>query len=333
MQHILKLLIFFCLTLIATAENQTVSAEAEQLKPLVDAIDNGGLDSVNYYLDNGGKWPRITTDSYASKNEITEQNELVKLSDRLVRLLRDRAEAESSTEINTLEAEAKLFFSLGEKLWGAGGYRNLVVSLLCSELASYRCGKIVILSRGKRMGPERPAIFKVLNSRDMLTLFTSVIPEHNVLSESGFYESLVDESVTGETWLEMLAALRKVELGGTTVGEKFNDSVSFRFDFLGTIVAEENISSLVFHQGWAQVIHESMLPALAMYLRNGGSIETLLNEPVNATKFKEVMEDGIYRFSKTPVMTGRLNGDQLAGLVEGIQSSEGVTEMLFGFKQ
>lgn len=36
------------------------------------------------------------------------------------------------------------------------------------------------------------------------------------------------------------------------------------------------------------MIHESMLPALAMDLKNGGSVETLVKESANATKFEEV---------------------------------------------
>ena len=333
MKPIIKSLIFFSFSIFATAEELSASSDAVPLKPLIEALDKGGLASVSSYLDDGGKWPRITTDSFATKNKITNQKELVALSDRLVSLLRDRAGTELSSEIESLESEAKLFFDLGEKLWKAGGYRNLVVSLLCIDLAAHRCGKIVIVSRGEKRGPQRPEIFKVLSSVDMLNLFIAMIPEHAALSDSGLGQLLVDKPVTGETWLEMIAELRKIELSGSTLGKKFDDAVALRINFLGTIISKENVSALVFHYGSVQVMHESMLPALAMYLKNGGSLEILLREPANAAKFREVMKNRVYQFSSTPVMSGVVDGDQIAGFVETIQSSKRVSDRLFGIQK
>lgn len=333
MKPIIKSIIFLSLTFFAAAEEQSASADAVPLKPLIEAMDQGGLANVNSYLDEGGKWPRITTDSFATKNKITNQKELVNLSDRLVGLLRDRAEAEPSSEIEALESEVKLFFALGEKLWKADGYRNRVVSLLCCDLASHRCGKMVIVSRGEKLVPQRPDVFKVPKSVDMLNLFLAMIPEHTDLSESGLDKLLVDTPVTGDTWLEMIAALRNIELGGSTVAKKFEDAAALRANFLGKIVPKEDLSSLVFQYGSMQMMHESMLPALAMYLKNGGSLKILLKEPANATKYEEIMKNGIYRFSMTPLMSGNVNGSSLAIFVETIQSPERLSQRLFGIKK
>lgn len=333
MKTIIKSLIFLSLTVIATAEEQSASVDEVPLKPLVEALDKGGLANLNSYLDEGGKWPRITTDSYATKNKITSQKELVALTDRLVGLLRDRAKAEPSSEIEALESEAKLFFALGEKLWKADGYRNRVVSLLFCDLASHRSGKIVVVSRGEKLGPQRPDVFKVPKSVDMLNLFVTMIPEHTDLSESGLDKLLVDTPVKGETWLEMIAALRKIELEGSTVSKRFEDAVALRANFLGKIISREDLSSVVIHYGSLQMMHESMLPALAMYLKNGGSLEILLKEPANATKFEEIMKNGIYRFSMIPLMSGNINGSSLAVLVETIQSPERLSQRLFGIKK
>jgi hypothetical protein len=333
MKTIIKSLIFLSLSFLATAEEQSASADALQLKPLVEALDKGGLVNLNSYLDEGGKWPRITTDSFATKNKITNQKELVALSDHLVGLLRDRVEAKPSSEIKALESEAKLLFALSEKLWKADGYRNRIVSLLCCDLASHRCGNIIIVSRGEKVGPQRPDVFKVRNSVDMLNLFIAMIPEHKDLSGSGFDKVLVDTPVKGETWLEMIAALRKIELGESTVGKKFNETVALPFSFLGTNLSKENIGALVFDYGWEQVMYESMLPALAMYLKNGGSLDILLKEPTNAKKFEDIMKNGIYRFSLRPVMSGIVDGDQVAGLVETVQNPERLSQRLFGIKK
>lgn len=300
------------------------------LQPLIVAMDEGGLEGVVSFLDKGGKWPRITTDSFASKNEIANQKDLVGLSDRLLHMLRDRAAAESPTGIGALEKDAGMLFSLGGRLWESDGYRNRAMALVCSEFASYRCAQIILLSKGENMGPARPGIFKVRSSKDMLALFVSLIPENAQLADSGLGKNLVQEPVAGETWIEMLAALRKIELGEGTVGVRFDESVTLGMALTGRIVSSENISALVFHQGWAQVIHESMLPALAMYLKNDGSLETLLSEPTNAKKFKDVMKDGFYRFSEAPVMNGRVGEGELSGLVAGIQSPNGIFLRLFG---
>ncbi len=333
MKPVLNSLIFLSFTFFAVAEEQSASAVVSPLKPLIEAIEKGGLAGVNSYLEAGGKWPRITTDSFATKNKIINQKELVALSDRLVSLLRDRSEAEPSSEIEVLESEAKLLFALSEKFWKADGYRNRVLSLICCDLASHRCGKIVVVSRGEKLGPQRPDVFKVPNAVDMLSLFVAMIPENTDLSESGLDKLLVDTPARGNTWLEIIAAIRKIELEETTVGKKFNEAVSLRFDFLGKIISREDLSSLIFHYGSVQVMHESLLPALAMYLKNGGSLEILLKEPANETKFREVMKNGVYRFSITPVMSGVVDGDQIAGLVETIQSPERLSQRLFGIKK
>jgi hypothetical protein len=267
----------------------------------------------------------------AAKEGITRQGELVALSDRLLRALRERAKAEVPVEIKALESDAGLLFSLGEKLWKADGYRNRATALLCCEFASYRCGQIVILTKGQKRGPACPSVFIVRNPGDMLTLFVWGIPEIAPLAGSGLKEKLEKEPVTGNTWLEMLVALRKIELDGSTVGKRFNDEiVAFRGSAIGAIIAREDLSSLVMHQGWAYVTQDAMLPALAMYLRNNGSLEQLRNEPTNATKFEAVMKDGVYRFSTKPVMRGMVNGDHLAIFVEALQNPGGISKRLFG---
>ena len=333
MKTFLKSLLFLSCTFFAVAEEQPASADTVPLKPLIEAMEKGGLASLSAYLNGGGKWPRITTDSFAIRNKISNQKELVDLSDRLVSLLRDRAGAESSADIKILESEAKLLFALSEKFWKADGYKNRVASLLCSELASLRCGKIVILSSGENMGPKRSEIFKIHNSADMLKLFVTMIPENDDLSNSGLSEALAANPVNEETWLEIIAALRKIELDETTVGEKFDESVKLGVACLGMIISKENISSLVLHYGWSQLNHEEVLPALAMYLKNGGSLETLMKEPANATKFRAVMKNGTFQFSMTPVMSGIIDGDLVSLYVESIQSPQEITRRLFGIQK
>jgi len=165
----------------------------------------------------------------------------------------------------------------------------------------------------------------------MLALFVSEIPEIAQLANSGLKEKLEKEPVTGESWIEMLVSIREIELEGSTVGERFNNEiVALRGTPIGTIISHEDLCSLVFHHGWAYVIHTSMLPALAKYLRNGGSLDTLKNEPANATKFKDVMKDAMFRFSTKPVMRGKVGGDQLSSLVEDLHKPGGIWKRLFG---
>jgi hypothetical protein len=333
MKTFFKSLLFLSGTFFAAAEEQSANTEAVPLKPLIQAMEMGGLARVNAYLDEGGKWPRITTDSFAIRNKITNQDALVDLSDRLVSLITERSEAELSSEIGVLESEAKLLFALSDKLWKSDGYRNRVASLLCGELANFRCGKIIILSRGEKMGPKRSEILKIYNSGDMLNLFVTMIPENADLSNSGLSEALVANPVKEETWLEIIAALRKIELAGSTVGEKFDESVKLGVKCLGTIISKENISSLVLHYGWSQLNHEQVLPALAMYLKNGGSLETLIKEPANATKFEDVMKNGTFQFSMTPVMSGIVGVSLVSLFVEDIQSPKEITRRLFGIQK
>jgi len=255
---------------------------------------------------------------------------LVALLDRLVSLVRDRAEADSSSEIEVLESEANLLFSLSEKLWKADGYRNRVVSLLCNELANCRCAKMVILTRGEKMGPKRSEILKFHNSREMLNLFVNMIPENADLSDSGLSEFLIAKPVKGETWLEIVAPLRNIDLSGSIVGEKFDESVRLGIKRLGMISFNEDISSLVLHYGWSQLNHEEVLPALAMYLRNGGSLENLMKEPANATKFREVMKSETFKFSLTPVMSGIVGVSVVSTFVADIQGPQGVADRHFG---
>lgn len=332
MKNLFKLLTFLSCISFASAKEESSNTNPVPLKPLIEAMEKGGLASVNTYLDEGGKWPRITTDSFALENKIFNHKELSELSEKIIRMIRDRAETEPSLEIKVLESEAELFFSLSEKLWKAGGYRNRVVSLLCGEIASHRCGKIVVLSNGKKMGPSRPKILKINDSVDMLDLFITMLPENAGLSDSGLSELLQDKPIKKDTWLEIIAALRKIEIAGTTVGGKFDKSVTLGVEHLGVIDRNENINSLVLHYGWSQLRHEEILPALAMYLKNGGSLEMLMKEPANETKFKEVMGNEAYQFSMTPVMSGRINGDQVAVFVEDIQSPRRFSERLFGLR-
>lgn len=332
MKTIIKSLIFLSLTCFASAEEQSANANADAvpMKPLIEAMEKGGLASVNTYLDEGGKWPRITTDSFAIRNKITNQEALVDLSDRLVNLIKERSEAEPSSEIGVLESEAKLLFALSDKLWRSDGYRNRVASLLCGELANFRCGKIIIHSRGEKMGPKRSEIFKINNSGDMLNLFVTMIPENADLSNSGLSEALVANPVEEETWLEISEALRKIALAGSTVGEKFDESVRLGVACFGMIISKENISSLVLHYGWSQLNHEEVLPALAMYLKNGGSLETLIKEPANETKFRAVMKNGTFQFSMEPVMSGMIGVGLVSLFAEDIQSPQRSTRRLFG---
>jgi hypothetical protein len=333
MKPFFKSIVFLSGIYISAAEEQLINTEAVSLKPLIQAMEKGGLASVNSYLDDGGKWPRITTDSFAIRNNITNQEKLVDLSNRLVSLIKERSEAETSLEIGVLESDAKLLFSLSEKLWKSGGYRNRVASLLCGELANFRCGKITILTRGEKIGPKRSNTFKIHNSEDMLNLFITMIPENSDLSNYGLSKVLTTNPVKEETWLEIIAALRKIELTGTTVGEKFDESVVLGVKCLGLIISTENISSLVLNYGWSQINHEKVLPALAMYLKNGGSLETLMKEPTNATKFEDVMKNGTFQFSMTPVMSGIVGVSNVSLFVEDIQSPQEITRRLFGIQK
>lgn len=318
---------FSCLAVCAVAEHEPTQTPDLILTPLIEAMDKGGLEKLNSTLNDGGNWPRITSDYFASKMHVAKQKELVALSESILRLLKDRAKALPSADIKLLDSEAFLLFSLGEKLWKADGYRNRAIALICSELATYRCGRIAILTKGEKLGPAQPEIFNVRNSSDMLRLFIWGIPENALLAESGLKEQLKKEPVGGDSWIEILAALRKIKIAGSIVGERYNDAVSLQMKPLGTIISSEDLSSLVLHHGWAHVTHESILPELAMYLKNGGSLETLIKEPANATKFNEVMKNGVYRFSMMPVMHGNVAGCQLTSLIE---SPGGISMRLFG---
>lgn len=309
--------------------DETARPPAVALESLTLALNKGGIENLNNYLESGGKWPRITTDSLAVSEGNARQKELVALSDRLLQLLVDRVRAEPPVDIKPLEAEATLLFSIGEKLWLAGGYRNQVLALLCSKLASYRCGKIVILTKGAMMGPARPAVFTVRDSGEMLRLFIAGIPEMESLSKSGLKEKLEKSPVVGKSWIEMHAAIRGIELDGSTVGERFNKSMAlFQMQPFSTISSREDLCSLIFHQGDAQLLHGSDLPALATYLRNNGSLEQLKNE--NATKFAEVMKDAEYRFSSMPLLRGKVGVSNLAIIVEDIQTPGRIAERLLG---
>src|SRR6478735_7650383 len=94
------------------------------LKPLVEAMDNGGLEMLNSYLDADGKWPRITTSFLAMKEENTKHHEMVLLSDKLLSLLKMRSADGRPKDLIKMESDAGLLFSLSERLWKAGGYRN-----------------------------------------------------------------------------------------------------------------------------------------------------------------------------------------------------------------
>lgn len=324
------LLIFSALIADVIIANESSLSLEIPLKPLAELLHNGELESLNAYLDNGGKWPKITTDSFAAKEKIVRQKELVALTDLLTQILKKRANAELPVDVKLLESDATLLFSLGEKLWKADGYRNRSLALLCSEFATYRCGKIAILTKGQNIGPTQPEVLNITNSSDMLTFFVWEIPEIASLSESGLSDKIKKEPMKGESWLEILESIRKIEIEGSTVGGKFNEVVSLQMEPIGTIISREDLSSLVFRQGWASVIHESLIPALALYLRNNGSLERLKNDPTNATKFKLIMKEGAYRYSTKPVMWGHVNGDQLESLVEGLQTSDGISKRLFG---
>ena len=315
------------------AADETARLPELPLEPLTKALDKGGLEALNSHLDGGGNWPRITTDSFAAKEGISRQEELVLLSDRLLGLLRDRAKAAAPANLKEVKDEAALLFSLGDKLWQAGGYRNLALALLCSEFASCRCGEIVILTRGEDMGPARPATFKVRNADDMLSLFVREVPEVALLANTGLKETLEKTPVTGDSWLEMLVAIGEIELNGSTVGERFYETLVFRMRPLGAIISREDLASLVIHQGWACVIHESLLPALSMYLKNKGSLEQLKIDPTNERKFEDVMKSGVFRFSTKPVLQGLVDVGRLAAFVDDLQSPGGIAKRLFGPNQ
>jgi len=301
------------------------------VKPLIEILDNGGLEKLVGFFNNGGDWPKISTDSFAARQRIHNQKELVALSDRLLRLIQDRAKAEMPAKIEELESEAGLFFSMADGLWKADGYRNRAMAVLCSEFASYRCGQIVILTKGEKMGPSRPGVLDASKAVDLLNLFVKGIPEIEILADSGLKEKLEKAPVSGGSWLEMLVAISKTELNGSVVGERFRDQfVLFRGEPIAALISKEDLCSLVFHEGWSHVIQDSMLPALAMYLKNNGSLDTLRKEPANATKFEAVMKNAVFRFTTAPVMSGRVGGDRLGSLVADLESRGGIAKRLFG---
>lgn len=329
---ILKFLMFLGIVVASASAAEQANPGMNVLSGSLIAKLDDGLKEVNLYLDHGGVWPRITTDSFAAKHNISNQKDLALLSEHLLRILHATAEAKSPDNLDALEGEATLLFALAEKLWKADGYRNKATALLCCEFASLRCAKMVILSNGERMGPALPPLFRVRSSNDMLILFTSLMEENASLAESGMGAKLATELIAGDTWIEMLANLRKIQLNESTVGTLFNELVSLQMDPIGSIVSGDDVSALVFHYGWAQVMHESMLPALALYLKRGGSIDVLISEPANATKFVEVMKDGAYKYSIKPVMSGKVKGGQLAGLADSVRRPDGVLIRLFGVK-
>ena len=301
------------------------------MSPLIEILENGGLEKLEHYLNDGGHWPKISTDFFAGRQGIHRQKELVALSDRLLRLIQDRAKAEAPAKIEQLESEAELLFSIGANLWKADGYRNRAIALLCSEFASYRCGQIVILTKGEKMGPPRPEVLNASKAADMLALFVRGIPEIEILADSGLKEKLEKTPVSGGSWLEMLVAIGKTELNGSTVGERFpKEIVLLRGEPIVALISKEDLCSLVFHEGWAHVIQDSMLPALAMYLKNNGSLDTLRKEPANATKFEAVMKEGVFRYTTAPVMSGRVGGDRLGSLVADLENRGGIAKRLFG---
>jgi hypothetical protein len=69
MKTVFKSLILLSFTLFANAEETSASADKVPLKPLIEAMAKDGLVSVNAYLELGGTWPRITTDSFAIKKQ------------------------------------------------------------------------------------------------------------------------------------------------------------------------------------------------------------------------------------------------------------------------
>lgn len=334
----MKPILIFCLVMCVTfpcgaAPDVDGSSVEIPLKPLDEAMDKGGLETLNSYLDAEGKWPRITTSSLALKEGNTKHKELVDLSNQLLSLLKVHSTADQPKELSKMESEAGLLFSLSEKLWKADGYRNRAMSLLCSEMGTYECGKIVIFTKGEKMGPQRPAVLKVRDAGEMLSFFISEISEISALSDSGLKEILSKEPVAGGSWFEMIVAIDKIEIGGSTVGNRFNGIVAFRIEPLGTIVSREDLSSLTNHLGWAQVIHDSMLPELALYLKNKGSLEELRRNPTNAAKLKDVLKDQVYRFTTKPVLQGRVGIGQLAIFAEDIETPGGSLKRLFGLQK
>lgn len=314
--------------------NETVEPSETPLKPLVEALEKGGIEQLSSYLDKGGRWPRITTDSLAKKEKITQQKDLVALSSRLLLLLKDRAKAAPSTVVEELESEASLLFSLGERLWQAEGYRNKVLALLCSQLASYRCGKLVILTEGAKEGPPLPEVFKIKDPEAMLSFFISMIPEIGGLSDSGLEELLEKSPATGESWFEMFAKILEIDLDGSSVGERFGvPFMLYQQNPFEEILSSEDLYSLVNHYGVSYISRNSISPALALYLRKGGSLETLIKEQANATKFGQVMKEERYRFVMLPLLPGWADVGVLGSTAETIESSEGIHEKLFGINE
>ncbi|HEX7262269.1 MAG TPA: hypothetical protein VF258_10680, partial [Luteolibacter sp.] len=125
-----------CFWLLLAAPYTIFAQTVDDLKPLKSSLDVGGLPSLESRLAEGISWPRITSDFRAANEMVDEerQRNLVILAEGVMEQLRSKAHSPLPGNEEDLKKEAALLYSLGDRFWKSGGYRNQVLALISGEL-------------------------------------------------------------------------------------------------------------------------------------------------------------------------------------------------------
>lgn len=83
-----------------------------------------------------------------------------------------------------------------------------------------------------------------------------------------------------------------------------------------------NLSILMTHVSRPKIVRNSMVEALACYLNQSGGLTSLMNDPVDATKYEVVMKKDAYKFDSKPLSLSYIGVQGLAVLVENIKFPE-----------
>ncbi|MES2997588.1 MAG: hypothetical protein V4733_12340 [Verrucomicrobiota bacterium] len=277
--------------------------EGDNLSLLKNSLNHGGLTGLQADLAGKTAWPTIMSDFRARREGVdeTRQRDLVALAEQVMQQLRVNASAPPPDDEDGLNKEITLLYSLGERFWKSGGYRNYVLALVCGELAGYRCGKIVLLTNGKHTGPRLPEVFDYKTSQQMLEFFRSVIPESEELMKMGLLEQLAAHPPQEKSWILMTREMAK-NVKFTPGTEGHNTSTPFfSMGRLSNTLNSVDLGTLMTNLCRPKIVRNSMVEALAWYLAQGGDIRVLLTEPTNATKYRAVMKEATFRFRATPL--------------------------------
>lgn len=295
-------------------------SENDKVNQLIEAVSNHGLSSI---IGNTSDWPEITT-SYAGKDdEVHEQK--AELSNAVSDALKKRALNHSiQKDSKALQEEAKLLLEINKILWDAGGYRNQCLALLCEQLVAYRCGQIVLLSKGEDTGP----LSINRSAEDLVEVF-----RNGVLTIENYSEGKMDKLALDKyklaSWIEVLSQLQKDypvhSKNGSSPG-----NLGFRLRPIGSILEEDDLCALISSSGWNSAIDNSIIPALSYFLKNGGSLEKLKANPASIKEYKQVMGKEQYRYQKTPLIRGTVNGGDLVTFVSICESPQKIHDTLFG---